>query len=202
MSAARRDNILSGHRRCSRLGSESTHICSRTHATAATSSFRNSKSAIPGGEFHKNCEKYDFELADFQKYAITGIEKEEDVLITAHTGSGKTLPAEHAIQKYCEIPASLFDDSGPKRRRVIYTAPIKALSNQKFKDFTEKFPHISFGILTGDIKFNPDADCIIMTTEILRNTLFQRKSIEAETLDAENTSLHFENLRCFFLHEG
>tara|TARA_B100001059_G_scaffold91872_1_gene90838 strand:+ start:6776 stop:9289 length:2514 start_codon:yes stop_codon:yes gene_type:complete len=152
----------------------------------------NSKSAIPGGEFHKNCEKYDFELADFQKYAITGIEKEEDVLITAHTGSGKTLPAEHAIQKYCEIPASLFDDSGPKRRRVIYTAPIKALSNQKFKDFTEKFPHISFGILTGDIKFNPDADCIIMTTEILRNTLFQRKSIEAETLDAENTSLHFE----------
>ena len=152
----------------------------------------NPKSTIPGGEFHKNCEKYDFELADFQKYAISGIEKEDDVLITAHTGSGKTLPAEHAIEKYCNIPASLFDDSGPKRRRVIYTAPIKALSNQKFKDFTEKFPNITFGILTGDIKFNPEADCLIMTTEILRNTLFQKKSIEAETLDADNTPLHFE----------
>lgn len=142
--------------------------------------------------FHEKCENYPFELADFQKYAITGIEKGDDVLITAHTGSGKTLPAEHAIEKYCNIPASLFDESGPKRRRVIYTAPIKALSNQKFKDFTEKFPKITFGILTGDIKFNPEADCLIMTTEILRNTLFQKKSIEAKTLDEDNTSLHFE----------
>ena len=154
--------------------------------------------------FHEKCESYPFQLADFQKYAITGIEKGDDVLITAHTGSGKTLPAEHAIEKYCNIPPSLFDESGPKRRRVIYTAPIKALSNQKFKDFTEKFPNITFGILTGDIKFNPEADCLIMTTEILRNTLFQKKSIEAETLDADNTSLHFEmdfEKKCIFIFE-
>ena len=69
---------------------------------------------------------------------------------------------------------------------------LKPLSNQKFKDFTEKFPEISFGILTGDIKSNPEADCLIMTTEILRNTLFQKKSIKAETLEKDKTTLHFE----------
>jgi ribosomal protein S21 len=61
-----------------------------------------------------------------------------------------------------------------KGKKVIYTSPIKALSNQKFHEFTKKFPHISFGILTGDIKFNPEADVLIMTTEILRNTLLQK----------------------------
>lgn len=135
--------------------------------------------------FHSSCESYDFELADFQKYAITGIEENKNILITAHTGSGKTLPAEHAIKKYCS-------DTSSSRKKVIYTAPIKALSNQKFKDFTEKFPEISFGILTGDIKSNPEADCLIMTTEILRNTLFQKKSIKAETFEKDKTTLHFE----------
>ena len=108
-------------------------------------------------------EKYPFKLSSFQKEAILGIENKEHILITAHTGSGKTLPAEYAIQK--------FHREGKK---VIYTAPIKSLSNQKFNEFTLKYPHISFGILTGDIKFNPEADCLIMTTEILRNTLFKK----------------------------
>ena len=151
---------------------------------------RNFQSDSQEMSFHPSCETYEFELADFQKQAITGIEQDKNVLITAHTGSGKTLPAEHAIKKYCG-DSSLFDGT-VKRKKVIYTAPIKALSNQKFKDFTEKFPEISFGILTGDIKFNPEADCIIMTTEILRNTLFQRKSINAETLEKDKTTLHFE----------
>ena len=125
--------------------------------------------------------KYPFPLSDFQKYAIDGIENGEHVLITAKTGSGKTLPAEYAIEKYVS-----------EGKKVIYTAPIKALSNQKLRDFTEKYPDISFGILTGDIKFNPEADCLIMTTEILRNTLFHKKSIEEKTFEADKLPLHFD----------
>lgn len=129
---------------------------------------------------------YPFELDHFQKYAIEGIQHGAHVLVTAHTGSGKTLPAEHAIQHFCR------SGSG---ERVIYTAPIKSLSNQKFREFTEKFPDISFGILTGDIKFNPEADCIIMTTEILRNALTgDERTIRDFTLDVER-------IRCVIFDE-
>jgi len=124
--------------------------------------------------------EYPFELDNFQKYAVQAIEEKNHILITAHTGSGKTLPAEYAIQKFCR--------SGKK---VIYTSPIKSLSNQKFHEFSAKFPEISFGILTGDIKFNPEADCLIMTTEILRNTLFQQEMIEKGTIEKDKLSLHF-----------
>ena len=103
-------------------------------------------------------------LSDFQKWAIKAIKEGDHVLITAHTGSGKTLPAEFAIQ-YFMAPER------KERKKVIYASPIKALSNQKLYDFRRKFPAISFGILTGDCKDNPDADVIIMTTEILRNSL-------------------------------
>jgi superfamily II RNA helicase len=109
---------------------------------------------------------YSFELDNFQKYAIECIHTERNVLITAHTGSGKTLPAEYAIEYFVS-----------KGKRVIYTSPIKSLSNQKFYDFTKEFEArdtpITIGILTGDIKYNPDADVLIMTTEILRNKLVQ-----------------------------
>jgi antiviral helicase SKI2 len=105
------------------------------------------------------------ELSDFQKWAIKAIKEGDHVLITAHTGSGKTLPAEFAIQ-YFTSP-----DRGEKRGKVIYASPIKALSNQKLYDFRRKFPEISFGIMTGDCKDNPEADVLIMTTEILRNSL-------------------------------
>ena len=108
---------------------------------------------------------FPFELSDFQKYAIDAVIKGHHVLITAHTGSGKTLPAEFAIQHMVN-----------KGKKVIYTSPIKALSNQKFFDFTNKYPHISFGLLTGDIKTNPTADVLIMTTEILMNSLFSKNT--------------------------
>ena len=78
-----------------------------------------------------------------------------------------------------------------KGKKVIYTTPIKALSNEKFNDLQKKYPDISFGILTGDIKFNPEADVIIMTTEILYNTLFQ-KMLKENVLKLEQLSLHFE----------
>ncbi len=112
-------------------------------------------------EYDEYFEKYSFPLSDFQKYAIQGIVEGQHALVTAHTGSGKTLPAEFAIQHFAK-----------KNKKVIYTSPIKALSNQKFHDFSQKFPEISFGLFTGDIKTNPDADVLIMTTEILMNYLF------------------------------
>ena len=103
-----------------------------------------------------------FVLSDFQIKANEAIIDGNHVLITAHTGSGKTLPAEFAIKH--------FTDMGKK---VIYTSPIKALSNQKFSEFSKKFPSLSIGIMTGDNKHNPGADVIIMTTEILQNNLFK-----------------------------
>ena len=114
---------------------------------------------------------YPYPLSDFQKYAIQGILLNQHILITAHTGSGKTLPAEFAIQHWTQ-----------KGKKVIYTSPIKALSNQKYFQFTQSYPHISFGLLTGDIKINPTAQVLLMTTEILMNyLLFQPADSTAPT---------------------
>ena len=112
-------------------------------------------------EYESFFNQYSFSLSDFQKYAIEAIVKGQHVLVTAHTGSGKTLPAEFALNFFVE-----------KGKKLIYTSPIKALSNQKYSEFCRKYPHISFGLMTGDIKINPDADVLIMTTEILMNYLF------------------------------
>jgi len=115
------------------------------------------------GDFSSDPYDFGFDLDDFQKHAITSIKNRENVLVTAHTGSGKTVPAIFAIA-----------DSLQKNKKIIYTSPIKSLSNQKLFELKHKFPDI--GILTGDIKFNPDAQCVIMTTEILRNILYQKES--------------------------
>jgi superfamily II RNA helicase len=120
-------------------------------------------------KFNTYFERYPYSLSAFQKHAIEGIVNNNHVLITAHTGSGKTLPAEFAIEHWVG-----------QGKKVIYTSPIKALSNQKFYEFRMKFPHISFGLFTGDIKTNPEADVLIMTTEILMNRLFN-KSLEKES---------------------
>ena len=106
---------------------------------------------------------FPFPLSSFQKYAIETIVTGNHILVTAHTGSGKSLPVEFAIQH--------FTSQGKK---VIYTSPIKSLSNQKYYEFTQKYPHISCGIYTGDIKINPTADVLIMTAEILLNTLYKK----------------------------
>ena len=115
---------------------------------------------------------YPFELSDFQKWAIYAITQNNDCLVCAPTGSGKTLPAEFAIKW-----------AHKQNKKVIYTTPIKALSNEKFYSFQKKFPDISFGLLTGDNKFNPEADVLIMTTEILLNTLKQMKSIDTGLIE-------------------
>jgi superfamily II RNA helicase len=144
-------------------------------------------------EFKEHFEKYPFELSTFQKHAIEAVVKGHHVLVTAHTGSGKTLPAEFAIEHMVK-----------KGKKVIYTAPIKALSNQKFYEFTKKYTDISFGILTGDIKTNPEADVLIMTTEILLNTLYnkQSKSISNMTSSLIDFDMDFDNeLGCVIFDE-
>lgn len=132
-------------------------------------------------EYNEYFKYFDFELSNFQKWSIKSIVDGQHSLITAHTGSGKTLPAEFAIQYFSK-----------KNKKIIYASPLKALSNQKLYDFRRKFPNISFGILTGDIKDNPEADVLIMTTEILRNTLFNKQIINASNYDKSMCPLSFE----------
>ncbi len=112
--------------------------------------------------------EYSWELDSFQKYACAAIDAGENVLVTAKTGSGKTLVGEYQIAH-----------SLRRGGRVFYTTPIKSLSNQKFHDLKQMFP--SVGIMTGDIKFQPDAQVVIMTTEILRNLLY-KKGTQTESL--------------------
>ncbi|MGI9555136.1 MAG: DEAD/DEAH box helicase [Vampirovibrionia bacterium] len=112
---------------------------------------------------------FSFELSDWQKRATDSIDNGGHCLVTAPTGSGKTVPAEYAIHHFTELG-----------KKVIYTSPIKALSNQKYYEFQKKFPNVSFGILTGDIKDNPEADVLIMTTEILCNHLHNLKHPESK----------------------
>ena len=111
--------------------------------------------------------EFKFPLDPFQQHAVAAISRDENVLVTAKTGSGKTFVGEYQIAH-----------SLKKGGRVFYTTPIKSLSNQKFHDLKEMFP--SVGIMTGDLKFCPDADVVIMTTEILRNLLFKKDSSTRE----------------------
>ena len=130
--------------------------------------------------YQEHFERYPaIELSGFQRWAFKAIVDSHHILITAHTGSGKTLPAEFAIQHFVE-----------QGKKVIYTAPIKALSNTKLSDLRSKYPSISFGIITGDVTDNPEADVLIMTTEILPNTLANRK-MRNETGNT-NVPLSFE----------
>jgi len=113
-------------------------------------------------------------LSPFQKESIQGIENGHNVLITAHTGSGKTLPAQYAID--------FFTKQGKK---VIYTTPIKSLSNQKYSDFVKQYTKLEVGILTGDNKHNPSADLLIMTTEILYNKLLRKDTLSHLDFDID-----------------
>ena len=108
-----------------------------------------------------NLEEYfPFPLDPFQIDAIKAINSGNSVVLTAPTGSGKTLIGEFAIYR------GLSHES-----RVFYTTPLKALSNQKFKDFVNQFGEKRVGLLTGDLSINRDAPILVMTTEIFRNCL-------------------------------
>lgn len=131
---------------------------------------------------------YSFPLDPFQKHAIKAIDSDHNVLVTAKTGSGKTLVAEYAIVHALK-----------KERRVFYTTPIKSLSNQKFNDLKKLFPETSIGIMTGDIKYRPDAQVLVMTTEILRNLLYKKGSSTASI--GLTASISLEGLSCVVFDE-
>jgi superfamily II RNA helicase len=104
---------------------------------------------------------FPFELDDFQKQAIAALNESRSVVVCAPTGSGKTLIGEYAIHRALE-----------RGKRVFYTTPLKALSNQKLRDFRDRFGFEQVGLLTGDVSVNRDAPVVVMTTEIFRNMLY------------------------------
>ena len=108
-----------------------------------------------------SAKSFPFELDPFQNKALAAIERGESVLVSAHTSAGKTVVAEYAVAM------SLRD-----KQRVVYTSPIKALSNQKYRELLAAFGG-DVGLMTGDVNVNVDASCLVMTTEILRNMLYR-----------------------------
>lgn len=123
---------------------------------------------------------YPFELDPFQKQSIAYIERNESVLVAAHTSAGKTVVAEYAVAR-----------SIKRGQRVIYTSPIKALSNQKFRDMQEEFGVDEVGLMTGDITINPTATCLIMTTEILRSMLYRGSEVMREVAWVIYDEIHY-----------
>ncbi len=105
--------------------------------------------------------EFEFQLDDFQLEACDYITNKCSVVLCAPTGAGKTVIAEHAIHLALK-----------EGKRVFYTTPLKALSNQKFYDFSKKFGEDKTGLLTGDTSINRSAQIVVMTTEVFRNILY------------------------------
>jgi len=120
-----------------------------------------------------------FTLNEFQVRAVEAIRAGKNVLVGAPTGAGKTLVAEYAIH-----------DAVARGRRSVYTAPIKALSNQKFRDFRSE-GLFDVGLLTGDVTLASGAQVLVMTTEILRNAIFEDASALADVEYAVFDEVHF-----------
>jgi len=119
-----------------------------------------------------------FTLDPFQQVSIASIERGESVLVSAHTSAGKTVVAEYAIAQ-----------SLKNNQRVIYTSPIKALSNQKYREFVAEFGDV--GLMTGDVTINPTATCLVMTTEILRSMLYRGSEIMREVAWVVFDEIHY-----------
>ncbi len=115
-------------------------------------------------------EIFPFPLDRFQLQAVDALNLGKSVVVCAPTGSGKTLIGEYAIHRAIR-----------QGRRVFYTTPLKALSNQKFRDFRAEFGEENVGLLTGDISINRDAPVVVMTTEIFRNMLYGTRIGEVGT---------------------
>src|SRR2546427_8133192 len=110
-------------------------------------------------------QRYPFPLDDYQVKAIQALDAGESVLVAAPTGSGKTVVAEFAVERALA-----------HHHKVFYTTPLKALSNQKFGDLAARYGPNRVGLLTGDNSINPEAPIVVMTTEVLRNMLYEGSS--------------------------
>ncbi|KAJ4828638.1 DExH-box ATP-dependent RNA helicase DExH10, partial [Turnera subulata] len=121
---------------------------------------------------------YPFELDPFQSVSVACLERNESVLVSAHTSAGKTAVAEYAV-------AMAFRD----KQRVIYTSPLKALSNQKYRELHQEFSDV--GLMTGDVTLSPNASCLVMTTEILRGMLYRGSEILKEVAWVIFDEIHY-----------
>ncbi|TKA24691.1 hypothetical protein B0A50_05679 [Salinomyces thailandicus] len=126
----------------------------------------------------KPAREWPFTLDPFQQVSIASIERSESVLVSAHTSAGKTVVAEYAIAQCLK-----------NNQRVIYTSPIKALSNQKYREFNAEFGDV--GLMTGDVTINPTATCLVMTTEILRSMLYRGSEIMREVAWVVFDEVHY-----------
>ncbi|XP_048133093.1 DExH-box ATP-dependent RNA helicase DExH10 isoform X2 [Rhodamnia argentea] len=121
---------------------------------------------------------YPFKLDPFQQVSVACLERKESVLVSAHTSAGKTAVAEYAI-------AMSFRD----KQRVIYTSPLKALSNQKYRELSQEFKDV--GLMTGDVTIAPNASCLVMTTEILRGMLYRGSEVLKEVAWVIFDEIHY-----------
>ncbi|KAL9339836.1 hypothetical protein Peur_068851 [Populus x canadensis] len=121
---------------------------------------------------------YKFELDPFQKVSVACLERNESVLVSAHTSAGKTAVAEYAI-------AMAFRE----KQRVIYTSPLKALSNQKCRELHQEFQDV--GLMTGDVTLSPYASCLVVTTEILRGMFYRGSEILKEVAWVIFDEIHY-----------
>ena len=123
---------------------------------------------------------FPYKLDQFQKRAFESLDAKNSVLVTAPTSSGKTLVAEYAIGKALEESKCLY-----------YTAPIKALCNQKFRDFSYQFGEENVGLVTGDHSIRSDSKILVMTTEVLRNMLYTTKGVPEDLYCVVLDEIHF-----------
>ncbi|XP_020090364.1 DExH-box ATP-dependent RNA helicase DExH10 [Ananas comosus] len=126
----------------------------------------------------KMAKTYPFELDPFQSVSVACLERKESVLVSAHTSAGKTAIAEYAV-------AMSFRD----KQRVIYTSPLKALSNQKYRELSQEFSDV--GLMTGDVTLAPNASCLVMTTEILRGMLYRGSEVIKEVAWVIFDEIHY-----------
>ncbi|GJE98247.1 antiviral helicase [Phanerochaete sordida] len=126
----------------------------------------------------KPAREYKFTLDPFQQVSVHAIQRNESVLVSAHTSAGKTVVAEYAIAHCLQ-----------NKQRVIYTSPIKALSNQKYREMLAEFGDV--GLMTGDVTINPTATCLVMTTEILRSMLYRGSEIMREVAWVIFDEIHY-----------
>ncbi|GAV86028.1 DEAD domain-containing protein/Helicase_C domain-containing protein/DSHCT domain-containing protein/rRNA_proc-arch domain-containing protein [Cephalotus follicularis] len=130
---------------------------------------------VYNGEMAKT---YEFKLDPFQQVSVACLERNESVLVSAHTSAGKTAVAEYAI-------AMAFRE----KQRVIYTSPLKALSNQKYRELQQDFKDV--GLMTGDVTLSPNASCLVMTTEILRGMLYRGSEVLKEVAWVIFDEIHY-----------